>query len=214
MASKRAQRPKRPTIAQINNMDLGQINQTTRQEMALYVRVLADAANKRIKRLQAKSEDFRIESEALQAIERGGPRGQGKFSTANKTLPQLRAEFVRARGFLDAQTSTIKGTQKTIMRRKNSALGFLYQKDLAYRKEFFEIFNNIRENNPLLMHSLGYGYGVLTDEIQAAMEASPTKSDPLETALQVQEKLKRQRAQENKLEPFFRRSNWDSDPSK
>ena len=80
------------------------LSSMSRSELAKVTRVLADAANKRVVRLEKAD----ISSPAYLGYLRSG----GKFSTKGKNVNQLRSEYIRARAFLNAKTSTIKGANK------------------------------------------------------------------------------------------------------
>lgn len=71
-------------------------------ELRQVVSRLADAANKRLKRLGT------TVTPATEQAKRGG----GKFTTKGKDFTELKAEFVRVRAFLVNPTSTKKGYEK------------------------------------------------------------------------------------------------------
>lgn len=203
---------KRLTLSDVQNLGVNDINRATRDELSRYVRVLADVANKRITRLTSQPEEIRIESEALQAVLRGGNRGQGRFTTANKNRNQLLAEFTRVQSFLAGKTSTVKGTKASIRQRKQGPLGFLYNQPVSYRREFWEILADIKERNPLLYRLLG------SEQVQEMVEEhiekrldNGEKQDVLETSREVISEMNKRQHSPDKLEPFFHASNWEDE---
>ena len=107
----------RPRVADVLQMDIADIESITDiSKMRALVRTLADAGNKRLKRLESYQGDY---SPAFDVIMGSGhhPSGRaagGKFKTANMDLVQLKNEFKRARSFLNAKTSTVTGLKKSI----------------------------------------------------------------------------------------------------
>lgn len=127
-------------IQSIMNMDISEFMELTRPQLRQAVARLGDAANKRIKRLQASG----LPSPAMHEILESG----GKISTKGKSMNQLRAEFMRAAGFLKEQTSTITGAKKAfedtyhIMNLK----GIYIDKDNL--QKLFNMYLEIRDKNP------------------------------------------------------------------
>ena len=87
------------TTKELLNIDIKDFNALSRSDLSKLVSRIGDTANKRLKRLE------KIETPAKRQMERGG----GKISSKEKSLNELRAEFMRAKNFLLAETSTIKG---------------------------------------------------------------------------------------------------------
>lgn len=75
----------------------------TESELRQVTGRMADAANKRLKRMG------KTKTPATMQAERSG----GKFSTKGKDMDQLRSEYARVRAFLENPTSTKKGYEKT-----------------------------------------------------------------------------------------------------
>lgn len=88
---------------QIVDMTPEQFNSLSKQELKGYTQILASAGNKRLKRAQ--EADF--DSPSIQAVLK-----RGKFSTKDKSLNQLRNEFMRAKSFLTSKTGTIQAFNK------------------------------------------------------------------------------------------------------
>lgn len=93
-------------VRDILNMSIDDFNRLTEKQLRNVTKTLADAANKRIKRL---ADSGNTESPAYKGVQNSG----GKISTAGKnTRQQLQKEFIRAKTFLNAKTSTLSGVKK------------------------------------------------------------------------------------------------------
>lgn len=118
------------------------ISTLSEKELRSRVRVLADVANKRIKRYESASAAGRkpLFSYAYQGVQESG----GKFTTANKDINQLRAEYKRVYGYLTAETSTQEGARR-VDRRVREKLGVSRDFDLS---EFWKKYEHINRNYP------------------------------------------------------------------
>lgn len=99
-----AMKRKRLTKDEALNLTQEDLLSADRGELSSYVRVLADVANKRIKRLE-ESGLYKI-SQTYQNL------SAEKFTTKGKTEQQLRNEYMRARQFLGNKSSTVGGVRK------------------------------------------------------------------------------------------------------
>ena len=106
MASKRKSFVSGKSTSELLNMSSGDVSNLTRSQLAQVVSRIASAANKRIRGLQ----EAGIESPAYERVVESG----GKISTKGKNLNQLRSEFLRAKQFMDAKTSSVSGYKKVI----------------------------------------------------------------------------------------------------
>lgn len=106
MASKRKSFVTGKSTAELLNMSSGDISGLTRSQLAQVVSRIASAANKRLRGLERAG----IVSPAYKRVMESG----GKISTRGKNLNQLRAEFLRAKQFMDAKTSSVTGYKKVI----------------------------------------------------------------------------------------------------
>lgn len=88
-------------LSEVRDYTLTKVMSMSRKELAKATSTLAQAGNKRLKRFQEKN----ITTPATEYIKKHG----GRFSTKGKDVKALREEFQRAKGFLDSETSTIKG---------------------------------------------------------------------------------------------------------
>lgn len=131
-------------IKDILNLDIGDISKLNRQELAKTVSILGSAANKRLKRFSNKE----IETPATRAVARSG----GKISVADKNINELRAEFVRAKTFLTAKTSTYKGFTNVQKQFEKRIGGILTP---AETKEFWSAYNKLSELEPQFLKVYG-----------------------------------------------------------
>ena len=100
----------RPKVSDVLKMDVADIDSITDiGKMRDIVRALADAGNKRLKRM----EKLDNPSPAYLSVV-SGKEGRGKFRTAGMDLEQLKNEYKRARSFLTAKTSTVSGWKKHV----------------------------------------------------------------------------------------------------
>lgn len=106
------------------------------------VQQLADAANKRVRRMEKSG--LTSPAEARRKRE-----GSGMFSTKGKNYNQLQAEFKRAKEYLEAKTSTIKGAkqfQQDVIRKTNERLDA--RMDQQQAKNFWQTMNKVMEQIP------------------------------------------------------------------
>lgn len=136
-----------------------------RADMAKVVRRLADAANKRIDRFDKMGEY----SPATRAAERSG----GRFGTKGKSINQLRHEYVRAKSFLTAETSTAKGwhdvKERTIKSfEKGTGVTIPYDKF----NEFWEAYEKLRDLDPDIVNR-AIRYSVIEELVQKLLKGEP-----------------------------------------
>lgn len=131
-------------INDILNMDISDISKLNRTELAKLVSQLGSASNKRLKRMESKD----MTTPATMGIKRSG----GKISVAGKNVNELRSEFMRAKTFLSAKTSTQKGfkqVQKSIEQRIGGPL------TPNQTKEFWQGYNKLMELEPNFLKLYG-----------------------------------------------------------
>lgn len=92
------------SIKDIMQMDIDEFSHLSKTELRQAVSRLADAANKRLKRL---SKSDVVSPAYMDALENGS-----KFSTRGKSEIELQIEFRRVSNFLQDKTSTIKGSRE------------------------------------------------------------------------------------------------------
>lgn len=91
-------------LSTVKDYTLTKVMSMSRRELAQATSVLTQASNKRLARMKKQG----ITTPATEYIKKHG----GKFSTKGKDVMQLRKEFQRAKGFLESETSTIKGYRR------------------------------------------------------------------------------------------------------
>jgi hypothetical protein len=101
---------------------------------------LASMANKRIKRLEAN--DLKDSPAYKMYVETGG-----KFSVKGKSWNELQKELARLRKFIDAKTSTIKGTNQVLKEMaENIGVSYSNLKELrAKSAKFFELSSKVEQ---------------------------------------------------------------------
>lgn len=142
---------RRLTKDEVLSISQDKIDRATEAELRQYVRVLADVANKRIKRLEATN--LSDVSPAYIAVRDGGKRGIGKFSTAGKDRNKLLAEFVRVRGFLAGETSTVTGT-RALRKRTEKRLG-IETLTPDTEKQMWKLYSDLEKANLPLVKQIG-----------------------------------------------------------
>ena len=94
--------PRKTKTQQLLELDIRDFNRMTKKELKQAVRTLSYTANRRLRAFEAEGE----ESPATRYAQESG----GMFTGYQKdTVNDLRAEFMRAKGFIEAPTSTLEG---------------------------------------------------------------------------------------------------------
>lgn len=161
------------TVQDILNMDNATFNKLTESEMRKVVGRLVSAGNKRLRSFERAGES----SPATRHVEKSG----GAFSTKGKDLNALRAEYTRAKNFMQAKTGTRKGWTKT---RRETIEGLRKQGVEMSEKQFEKVwkaYEDLKELSPEVANR-GLKYSVLKDV--ANMVTDENKSaDEIATAL-------------------------------
>lgn len=122
------------------------VTKQTRKEMYKEAKKAIDAANKRIKRLEASG----VFSPALEAIKK-----HGKFSTKGLNRNQLLREYAKAVEFMNMKTSTITGAKvyekHVAMKLSNKAKNLTIEQ----KKTLFKAVRRTMEANPTLSELYG-----------------------------------------------------------
>ena len=114
-----------------------QLNKLSRKELAQVVSRLDSTANKRLRRFEKKD----TTSPATEYVKRTG----GKFSVKGKNIESLKKEYLRVKGFLEAETSTITGAKKVRKNVINKLKEFgIDIKENQYDK-FFKVYERLKE---------------------------------------------------------------------
>lgn len=123
------------------------VNKQTRKEMYNDAKKAIDAANKRIKRLEASG----MFSPALESVKQHG----GKFSTKGLNRNQLLREYAKAVEFMNMKTSTVTGTKvyerQIAMKLSNKAKNLT----IDQKKVLFKAVRRTMEANPTLSELYG-----------------------------------------------------------
>lgn len=165
MAANRHAKVSGKSIKELMSIDPADFNRLDERELKTITSRLASAANKRLRRFEKSG----ISTPATRRAEESG----GFFSVKGKTLNQTRAEFMRAKQFLEAKTSTRRGWETT---RKNTIarlrdLGVNVTKDQL--DELWQAYEKLKEMSPEV-ESASLKYDVLkgiNERITAGVDA-------------------------------------------
>ena len=127
------------TTKELLNLSGVEISKLKKPELKKIVQTLVSTSNKRLKRLHQKG----ISTPASRYVYKSG-----KFSTKGKNINQLRAEYIRAKEFLQAKTSTLRGYKqfKKEVQKKLSEKGInIKQENL---ENIFNIYEKMKDVNP------------------------------------------------------------------
>ena len=127
------------SVNAIMNMDYDTFNSLNLRDLKTVTSRLISTANKRIARLEAKGEN----SPALRAVNRGG-----KLSVNNKNLNEVRAEFIRTKGFLMNKTSGLAGWKQTRKQTVASLNDIGVAIDLSHLDQLWDLYEKLKEVNP------------------------------------------------------------------
>lgn len=140
-------------IDDILNMDIDKLSRMNRRELAKVVSQLSSSANKRLRRLEQQGLTDSYAYNKAQTV--------GDFSVKGKNTNQLRKEFARVRDFINSKTSSVKGYKKflgevsTRVSGGNKSIGKKVYGDLGLRKQFWSVYNRVKESYPSLFGSKG-----------------------------------------------------------
>ena len=180
-------------INDLLNLDIRDVQKMTRNELAKAVSTLGSAANKRVKRQIEKD----ISSPAVRGFVRAGglepvngefKLAKGGYNTKDmgngvtkvsalisvkgKNINQLRSEYVRAKTFLNAKTSTIKGF-KQVQKEFETRIGGKLTTD--EQKDFWSAYNKLSELEPNFLKLFG------SDRMQQYLRNEMTQNPGRET---------------------------------
>lgn len=161
------------SVQDILNMDNATFNKLTASEMRKVVGRLVSAGNKRLRSFERAGES----SPATRHVAKSG----GAFSTKGKDLNALRAEYTRAKNFLQAKTGTRKGWTKT---KRETIAGLRKQGVEMSEKQFDKVwkaYEDLKELSPEVANR-GLKYSVLKDVADMVTDESKS-ADEIATAL-------------------------------
>lgn len=92
------------TINQILKMNIADVNAMSEKELRKTIGQMRKVSSQRLNALKQR----KLKTQAVRQLERSG----GKISTKGKDLPALKAEFFRAKAFLNQKGSTVRGAKK------------------------------------------------------------------------------------------------------
>ena len=173
-------------IKDILNMDVSDFNKLGIKDLQKITGRLVSAANKRYRRAKEQG----VESPAFSYVEK-----TGVFSTKGKNINQLRAEFVRAKNFLEAETSTIKAA-KQFMKESIEALkkeGVTLTEDNF--KDVMKLYESLRKEDKTIMERR-LKYSVL-QELESYVTESKLSDEDILTVMK--NKLDKIYVEEQKL---------------
>lgn len=123
------------------------VNRQSRKEMYKDAKKVIDAANKRIKRLEASG----VFSPALESVKKHG----GKFSTKGLNRNQLLREYTKAIQFMNMKTSSVTGAKvyekQIAMKLSNKAKNLTIEQ----KKTLFKAVRRTMEVNPAMSELYG-----------------------------------------------------------
>ena len=124
-------------LGEIDNYQSRQANQIDRAE----IRKLTAKANKRIERLEKNG------LESSPAYQKWLADGEVKFSVKGKDYNQLQKEVARLKRFLESETSTVRGVNRTLKEMAvNTGIKYKNLKDLRTKSaKFFELASKVEQ---------------------------------------------------------------------
>lgn len=141
------------STSSILNMGIDEFVDLSKSQLREAVSRIADTANKRMKSLQKAG----LPSAALREAQTYG----GRFTTRGKGLDELRAEFLRAKDFINAPSSTVKGA-RSILKQAEKAVKDIYGEDIPNNidiQRLIDDYNNLQnEDVDYIAQKLRYGH--------------------------------------------------------
>lgn len=134
------------------DLPLSRIMSMSKNELRLAVQQLSMESNKRLSYFKKRG----ISSPATAYIKKHG----GKFTSKNKDIKQLRAEFQRAKGFLETETGTIKGYREWESKvaetlKKNAGIDYNSLTEVQKRK-FWKVYAKLEELDQANVYNVNY----------------------------------------------------------
>lgn len=164
-------------IQDIMNMDIDTFNKLNTSDMRKVVGRLVSAGNKRLRSFERAGES----SPATRHVEKSG----GVFSTKGKDLNALRAEYTRAKNFLQSKTGTRKGWKQV----KNETIAGLKKHGVEMPESLFnDVWKSYEELKELSPEVANRGLKYLILKYIANMMVDTNKSAD-EIAAALHEKL-------------------------
>ena len=182
------------TTSELLKLSSVEISKLKKPQLRKIVQTLANTANKRLKRLQQK----RISTPASRYANKSG-----KFSTKGKNINQLRAEYIRAKNFLQSKTSTIRGYKRF----KKDVQKNLAEKGINISSDnlepIFNIYEKMKDINPSVAEkNLKY---ITLQEINEELKDRQTEEEILN---RINDNLSQMYEKEMELEDYDSISNF------
>lgn len=136
------------SLKSLTDLSERELSSLSHNELSKVVSRLSQVANKRLTRL-SKSDVF---SSAYEGFRR---RGEGKFTTKNKTDFDLKKEFLRVKDFLNMETSTIHGAQ-SVRREVIQKLKKEHNIKITNKQynDFFKVYERLKEVDSTVSNKL------------------------------------------------------------
>lgn len=161
------------SIQDIMNMDINTFNKLSTSDLRKVVGRLVSAGNKRLRSFERAGGS----SPSTRYVEKSG----GKFSTKGKDLNALRAEYTRAKTFMQSKTSTRRGWKKVKKETISGLKKYGVEINESQFNDLWTAYEDLKELSPEVANR-GLKYGVLKDI--ADMITDPDKTvDEIATAL-------------------------------
>lgn len=161
------------SVQDILNMDIGTFNKLNASDLRKVVGRLVSAGNKRLRSFERAGES----SPATRHVAKSG----GKFSTKGKDLNALRAEYTRAKNFMQAKTGTRKGwkqvKKETVQGLRNQGVGMTE----SQFDDIWKAYEELKELSPEVA-SRGLKYSVLK-EVADMVTDTDKSADEIATAI-------------------------------
>lgn len=170
-------------LSTVKDYTLSKIMSMSRRDLAKATSVLTQASNKRLARMKKQG----ITTPATEYIKKHG----GRFSTKGKDVQQLREEFQRAKGFLESETSTIKGYRAWESKiaetlRTNAGIDYNALTEREKRK-FWKAYSKLEELDAANVY--GAKYRTSVNEIYTAVKSGLRYKDIDEFVTKMNDKI-------------------------
>ena len=163
-------------VSDVLNMPLSKIMSMSREDLATYTRVLVRESNKRLTNMRKR----KLTTPATAFIKKHG----GKFSLKTrkgrqKNVAEWREEFQRAKGFLESETSTVRGfrnweTKVANTLKTNAGIDYNSLTETQKRR-FWQVYAKLEETDQANVY--GGNYRTSVREIYDAVKSGLRKKD-------------------------------------
>lgn len=185
------------TTKQLLNIDISDFNRLSQTDLKRIVSRVGNTVNKRISSLEKSN----LNTPALSSVLRSG----GKISVKDKNINQLRAEFVRAKNFIESETSTKRGYDefKRDTIRQLNVEGVDEMSDNQFNK-LWKVYERLKEMSPEVANKK-FKYEIIdriADEIvNGGRQSAKTITEKIKKELT--DIYERQQSDNNDISEFF-----------